>query len=443
MLKFNELKTRRPIEDVCMRLQEHTDNFGVFFDLDRINEIMAILSLDNSKIKKKIFKIMYTRYIDLDDTHSVVQMFTQLGVPPHLLVTKDGGNAINGKVREAILRIPDISEDCKTVVQLYSTYSTNKYNISVMRTYSRLPECVAFDFRGHRMVRGNPIWNVLATKRIASANPNIQGIAREHSDIVTQPVGYILLATDSSQIEPRINFSFYIRDDLILMMMKAYGDSYYALLHYCVATDEDLARWRNDFSTFTPNEITDAMKAGRQQLKTLVNAGSYGSANLAGINPSLSDAFERRILNHPARLARVKTVTKDVYAGAKTFTTAFGTIIQPEAKDKYKTEDAARNHLVRCGVNNPVQGTAADLMKESIETSLDIVDNSKGSHVAYSQHDKLVFYIALEDMDTDVSKQLETITAYQVLDWAFIDAEFEYGVHEPSTVSYLVDETVK
>ncbi len=79
-------------------------------------------------------------------------------------------------------------------------------------------------------------------------------------DIITEPKGYTLIRCDSGQIEPRINFSYFVRDELIMNLITHYNDAYFGLMHYATAREEDIRRWRDDWSTFVPITITDEVK---------------------------------------------------------------------------------------------------------------------------------------------------------------------------------------
>lgn len=438
MLVINELKSSMPMQDVLCELQAHMDSFGIFFDLDRINEIMALCSRRNRKLNRKMAEALGLVNFSFGDKEQVATLLHRLGVPKNMLLSEDDNFIVNAKVRYAIESMPNISKQALAVVEALGEYATNTHTVNALRSYSILPECKETDFRGRRMVRGTPKLSLLATNRLSTAEPNIQGIPRDFVDIITQPKGYTYLSTDSRQIEPKLNFSLYLHDDLIVYMINAYDDAYYALYHFCILPEEELMQLRQNPHNLKVLEITPELKAGRSQLKTLVNAGSYGSTALEGVSASLASAFTERIVNHPARKEHALAVTRAVKSGVSTFYTAFGNPISPEKKKKYKTEQAQENHLIRCGVNNPVQGTAADLMRESIIASLKLLRSSK-SYIAMQQHDKLAFYIHDDDLNTELTKELEDIVAYQVLDWAYIGADFHYGVPEPTTPTYLLD----
>ena len=217
-----------------------------------------------------------------------------------------------------------------------------------------------------------------------------------------------------------------------------YNDAYFGFWHYCIMTDEELAEMYRDLDTFRPIEVTDTIKAERQNIKRLTNAGSYGSANLDDINPELAAAYDKRIVHHPNRIALERAVREEVKRGNETFYGFFGTPVTPQETAKYKRNESGwAEHVVRCGINNPIQTTAAELMLFSVQHSLDVLSRMKDSHICYYKHDEACFYISDADMGTPEAKELEDITAYNVDGWIPIDAEPEWGVKKPTYPSYL------
>ena len=97
----------------------------------------------------------------------------------------------------------------------------------------------------------------------------MQNINRDICDIYTAPKGWTMIFSDSGQIEPRITYSAYIRDDLIVKLISAYDDAYYGLLHFILLTDAEERALRNNMDSLVLHEVTDEMKEKRQRLKVL------------------------------------------------------------------------------------------------------------------------------------------------------------------------------
>ena len=113
--------------------------------------------------------------------------------------------------------------------------------------------------------------------------------------------------------------------------------------------------------------------------------------------------------------------------GVEKFYTAFGSEIVPESTAKYKRGTSGwREHVFRCGLNNPIQGTASDLMLFSIDKVKKLQAKYSGINVAFYKHDEGAIYIE-EDTYDKVKDELEDLTAYNVKDWIPITCEVEDG----------------
>lgn len=420
-------------------LQMNTNSFGIFTDVDRIYELQGLLLLEIADAKKTIRKLSGSSNVNADNTQDVINLLRNMGVPRQEFTTSVEGSLAK-TVRTAIMNNPDYSQDVHAVIETYDDYSTAKYNLSILRSWSTHPRCVQLSKMNHRMGLARPTWSVLSTSRLQTSNPNLQGLSRVLSDVITEPKGYTLVRCDSGQIEPRINFSYFLRDELIMRLIAYYDDAYFGVLHYCTMSNDDLKRCAENFDVnFKPMEITDALKDKRQLIKRMVNAGSYGSNNLDSMDPTLSRAFEQRIKKHPKRLALEQSVQKAVESGIETFYSAFGTPVTPDSTSKYqKNSSNWYHHVIKCGINNPVQTTAADLMLISVNEASKILEQAQDSWIAYYKHDEAAFYVSDKDAENGFIDKLKDITAYNVKGWLPIPADSLVGVKPSSKYpSYL------
>lgn len=421
-------------------LQQQTDNFGVFFDVERCYELVAILQLENRQIVRDLKRLSCNPMLNLDDKESVISTLVDMGVnQTEFFSNKTRKMSLNASIMEEIQRSPVYSEDVKAFLTKFATYTSNKRNKGNVLNYALLPQSNAVSKYNRRMSRGCPTWKLLSTSRIAASDPGIQGIPRTMGDIITEPKGYTLVRADSGQIEPRINFSTYLRDDLIINLIIYYDDAYFGLLHYCNMHEDEEAACRADFNNFKPMEITDEIKDMRQNIKHLTNAGSYGSSNLGNINPALAKVYEAKIVKHPARLALERKITQDVEHGIDTFYGMFGTPVTPDETEKYKKGDSSwKDHVIRCGINNPVQTTASELMMFSINEARKILSEAKDTHVCFYKHDEACFYVSDEDMANGIGDRLSEVTAYKVKGWIPINSDPMIGVKHGDYPSYIM-----
>lgn len=423
-------------------IQRNTDNFGVFFDVDRCFELSAILQLEMLDAVRKTRRISLNPKLSLDDKDSLINTLIKMGVnKAEFFDSRSRKPSYTADIRSTILSNVNYSDDIKEFVKLTDTYTSNKRNKGNIENFAiKYPQSKALSKLNHRMSRGCPTWSLLNTSRIAAKDPGIQGIPRTMGDIICEPKGYTLIRCDSGQIEPRINFSSFLRDELIMDLIIHYNDAYYGILHYCNMSDEMEQLCRGNFKNyFKPMEITDEIKDMRQNIKRLTNAGSYGSTNLSGINPQLANVYERKIVKHPARLALENKVRSDVNRGVDTFYGFFGTPVTPDATEKYEKNGSGwKEHVIRCGINNPIQTTASELMMFSVNKAREILSRAKDSHICFYKHDEACFYVSDDDMSAGIGDELSDVTAYNVKGWIPIEADALIGIKPGEYPSYIM-----
>lgn len=429
-----------PITPVEARniIQSHTDSFGIFIDLDRVYELIAILRLDSKNIAQEAYTLANSRF-DFGKVDDCVSALINVGADPADFVNKKNATAFDKSIRAVVRQNPKNSPESIKLLDLIVEYRSNSYRISQLWSYTTLPQCVSLSKNGHRMVLARPTWNLLSTSRIQASQPNIQGLSKDLGDVITEPPGYTLIRCDSEQIEPRINFSMVYKDELIQRLITVYNDAYFGILQYCLMSDNTIAALRSDFdANFVKNEITEEMQNKRSMLKTMTNAGSYGSQNLGDIDPLLAKSYEERIVNHPSRKALERKVLADIDRGVTTFYGAFGTPVQPKSNAKYEVGQGGwKNHLLRCGINNPTQTTASELMIHSVYNANKLLRSARDSHICYYKHDEGAFYVSDYDKEHGLLDELKDITAYNVKGWIPIPSDCLVGVKPPTYESYL------
>ena len=435
MIEINEFKLPILPTEARSFIQNQTDSFGVFFDVDRINEYRGLLSIENRHLRRELKKMSHNPSLDVKDKGSIIEALVKMGVNR----AEFNGSSYNADTRKKILNNPKYSEDVVHFVKLTDKFSSNKRNIGALDTFAQFPQSVCLSNQNHRMAVAHPSWSLLNTSRIAASNPGIQGVPRDMGDIICEPAGYTLVRCDSGQIEPRINFSHFFRDELIINLITHYNDAYMGILHYCMMSPEEEAACRKSFVTnFKEMTITDDIKEMRKDLKTLTLAGTYGSTNLGNINQQLAKVYEIKIVKHPARLQLERRVTEEVERGVDTFYGAFGTPVKPDSTSKYTVGDGGwKGHLVRCGINNPTQTTASELMMFSVNKAKEILSRAKDTHVCFYKHDEACFYVSDEDMASGIGDELMDVTSYNVKGWIPIYADLLVGVKPSNYPSYL------
>lgn len=413
-------------EEVRTILQVETDRFGTFFNLDRILYHEARYAREAAVLYPELRAMGGTPYLRCTQRTDVRQvLMNRFQVPEHKFYTKDGRISLSQEVVDRLLTDVTLSEDARHFLELYKGISAAEYMVSYLGQYRDLPISQMEDMDNQRMVVSHPTWKVLSTSRFSASNPSVQNINRDICDIYTAPKGWQMVFSDSGQIEPRITYSAYIRDELIVRLITLYDDAYYGLLHFIQLTPEE-ERWaREHLYEIEKHEITEDMKSKRQRLKVLGLAGNYGSSNLSAIDAELGPLYETKIVNHPARKALEADVIAQVRGGADYFTGYFGTPVYPDSTSKYRRGDSGwMGHMIRCGINNPIQTTAAELMCISVLEAKKLL--GVRDHIGSYKHDEGMFYVQ-EDHADELAPKLRECLSYAVEGWIPIGSDLHIG----------------
>lgn len=437
-MEIKEMKLPITIEAARNIIQKHTDSFGVFLDYDRICEYLFYFKMrlkDELKELRQLTGIVDYNPTDRDATLNF--LIRRLGVPAALFDNGHGKQTLDQKVVEQCAKYYEgTGLPPEEFLSLYRAAAKDSKAVSTYKQFKDLPMSLARDRDNHRMVVAHPTWNILRTSRISASDPGLQTIDRDRSDIITAPKGYQLVRSDSGQIEPRIMWSHFFRDELIFNLIVAYNDAYFAYFDYVTMNADRERELRADFAkNFVKKEITPQMKEGRQQMKRISLAAGYGSSlpQNGGFDQELGQLYEARIVNHPKRKEAEQRIRKSVYNGCETFYGAFGSPVTPEETAKYKrNEKGWVEHVIRCGINNPIQTTASELMIFAVNKAESILrEKCKDSHICYYKHDEGCFYLNEDAGDMDYANDLADCQSYKIPNWIPIYSELEVGRKEP------------
>ncbi len=409
-------------------LQMQTDSFGLFLSYDRIHYHYGHLV---AKIKycNKILRLLggFTGVGDLTRKEILDALHNRFDVPGYMLL-KDGKESVDKSVIANLMADPNLSKELREFLSIYKVMADCSGVLNNLKQFMKYPLTDLRDADGERLICIHPTWNVLSTSRFSSKDPNMQNLSRKLNDLFTAPKGYVLVHSDTGQVEPRITYSAYIADPLIKYLITFYNDAYYGLLHFILLTPEEEQAARDDFSIIKKHEITPDLKEKRQRLKTLGLAGNYGSANLDAIDKEYGPLYEAKIVNHPLRKRWESEVKDAVRSGITVFHAYFGTPVDPgaaqAAEGKYSSGQGWAGHVVRCGINNPIQTTAAELMHISIRQAQR--ELRPDEHVAGWIHDAGLFYVP-ENRVEERAPVLQNLLSYDVEGWIPIGSDLVLG----------------
>ena len=445
MITINDKKIHLTPQQARNVIQDHTNRCGVFIDLDRVFDYRTGFIEKMKPLERDIKSMSGNRNFKVTVPADLVRaLIDRFGVSEYSLKDRGGNVTASAPKRKELLEGGQLNQDAREFLTLFEELKKFQTLSSTLATYANLPMLACESFENHRMVIAKPEWNVLNTGRIGASNPAVQNLSKDLCDLVTYPKWLRMVRADSGQIEPRITYSHYIPDPLLKELIIAYDDAYYGMLRFILMTDEEEIALRHKYNLFykgctakdlEPNrEIMlgielkiELAESARSDLKVLLLAGNYGG-DLSRFDPILANGFTRKIQNHPLRKQWEYEVKEAVRDGQEVFYSYFGTPIRPGATAKYEVGGKGwRDHLVRCGINNPIQTTAADLMCESVYTVDKIIrEKAVGdTTIGYYKHDEVLLYVDIRD--GHLIPELASCTSYQVEDWITIGADFLEG----------------
>lgn len=426
-------------------LRYHNDRIGIPLDYDRMLEYHSYYTIKAEGIRKMILKycfpLDYTNRDSLND-RTFLEFLERVGVTQSLLLT-EAGNKLSlseDSLMQAVGTGLYSKEICYIVEKYVEMRKCYKRISSFPGLYSKSTGVLGIGtYDKHRMIIIRPDWVPQNTGRLGTANPGTLNISSDVSDIFTVPEGYLKIEVDSGQIEPRLIQSYVIKDEQLKHCTNMYNDAYYGYVHYCTLLTDEQRRTRD--LNLVPMEITPELESKRKKFKTYGNAVMYGSTENSDKDPD-KDAFIKYIGGHPNRVALEREVERKVLGGQTIFHTAFGSPIDVSAGSgtKYDSKgvQSYNNHLIRCGINNPIQGTAGDLMRYSVcEADKLLTRKAPKSAIIQYVHDAGKFMLHETEYDK-VIDEIKEITSYQVEDWIPIYSGVEEGVHTQSVKRFLV-----
>ena len=413
------------VDETLGTLRMHNSMMPSFVDFDKVMMNINYLQVEIEKVSKPLFDII-GRPTGVNAADNMKAWLVRNEDTSGFNFGKEGLSLEKGSVAAAF-ESQTLSEFGTDLVKVYQRYSemtkTRGTLISLLQNpISNVPSC-----DGHRMLILYPIFAPQNTGRIGMQKPAIQNFPHLIQEITTVPEGYVLLHTDSGQIEPRIVYSVYLKDPQIQALIRLYNDAYYGVLHYITMPEEVII---SGITNFEKHEITDEMAEGRKGIKTYTNAVMYGSKSNPSGDP-IKEAMITRIGKHPSRMELVKKNTEMINAGIRTVYTAFGTPIDmnksPKLADGMSRSETVEDQLLKLSINNPIQGTAADLMRVSVyEANRILMNKGKKSYIIDYVHDAGRFAIHEDDYDK-IADDLADIVHYEVDGWLPIYAEPEFG----------------
>ncbi len=396
-------KIDKPLIFTLMNIERQ----GILLDTDYLQTLEKEYQKKVTKAEKEIYKHADEEF-NIQSTKELQRiLFDKLQIESTKKTAK-GALSTEHKVLVSLKHrhkiIPPLL-DHRTYTKLMSTYVTplpTYINPQTGRVHTSLSQVTA------------------ATGRLASTEPNLQNIPIKGEDgrlirkaFIAAP-GHSMLTLDYSQIELRL-LAHYSQDENLVRAYREEADIHdqavYLLFHH--QFDPQKKKWRDDInlegqlSYDIDQNLLDAMKATpqytqkRSQAKVLNFSIAYGvtewglSQNL-GITPKeAKQLIDLYFLSFPGIRKYMHDIVEQTRKTGYS-TNLFGRkrrITELTAKNRF-----AREAAERLAINNPIQSTAADIIKLAM-IEIDKQLKKFKSKLLLQVHDELVLEVVEEEKE--------------------------------------------
>jgi DNA polymerase-1 len=250
---------------------------------------------------------------------------------------------------------------------------------------------------------------VAVTGRLSSNDPNLQNIpirtaeGRRVREAFVAPAGSVIASADYSQIELRI--MAHISEDAALL--KAFHEG--MDVHRATAAE---------VFGLPPEQVSTEQRRYAKTINfgLIYGMGAFGLARALGIDNTAAKNYIERYFQ---RFEGVKRYMDETRLSAKSkgyVETVFGRrLYLPEINSP---NGPRRSGAERAAINAPMQGTAADLIKLSMNAVQQVLDHEqRGTKMIMQVHDELVFEVPESEVDwlkTEIPRLMAGVAALKV-----------------------------
>jgi DNA polymerase-1 len=336
------------------------------------------LNRDLTLIRDEIYRVVGSEF-NLNSTPQLREvLFEQQGLPV-IKRTKTGPSTDSSVLEELAMQgheIPRLMMEYRELEKLRSTYVDALPQLMLPRT-------------GRIHTRFNQ--TVAATGRLSSSDPNLQNIpirtdlGREIRKGFIPAEGYLFYGADYSQVELRILAHFSADEPLVR------------------AFKEGIDVHRQTAAVIFDTPLAQVTSEQRGQAKTinfatLYGQGAFSLARQLGISREEAQTF---IDQYFERFSGVRTYLDEQVANAR----ETGFVETLMGRRRHIPELQAKNWNVRqfgerVAQNTPIQGTAADMIKQAmLDVSAALAEADTGARLLLQVHDELLFEVPRGEED--------------------------------------------
>ncbi|MDP2648217.1 MAG: DNA polymerase I [Candidatus Yanofskybacteria bacterium] len=383
-----------PLVQVLARMEE----YGIMVDEKALKKLLVSANKTIAKLEKEIYDCCGTTFNINSPQQLGEVLFNTLGLKGR--IRRTGGGALSTAASEL-----EKLRELHPVVPLILEYR----EIQKLKTTYIEPFPALVDSKGR--IHTTYLQTGAATGRLASQNPNLQniptqeGLGQEFRKSFTAPKGFQLVSFDYSQLELRL-VAHLAKDSKMIETFKRKED-----IH---------TRTAMEIFGVPADKVTKDM---RRQAKVLNFGIIYGMGPLAfgraaGIDRTRAKEFIDRYFEEFQGVAAYMVNMKKFAAKHGYVETLFGR--KRPMPDITSSIPQIQAQAERMAINQPVQGTEADLIKLAmiaIDDYLESNNLSKDARMLLQVHDELVFEIRtgrMEELIPKITSIMEEIHSFDV-----------------------------
>lgn len=396
-LDERELKLLYDVEVPLALVLAQMEYDGVAVDVEYLNKLTSEFNSQIADLESKIFEIAGVTF-NVNSPKQVGEvLFGTLGIE----AKKKRGKANYSTGAEVLEELAGEHKICEYLLQ-HRKFSKLK------STYTdALPQLISKkDGRIHTSYNQT----VTTTGRLSSSNPNLQNIPIRteegnkirHAFVASDRENGILLSADYSQIELRL-LAHCSRDDSLIEA-------------FCSGEDIHTKTAASVFEVPIDGVTKDMRyKAKAVNFGIIYGQSKYGLSKALNIAPFAAEMF---IDKYFASYPNVRKYMQDTIQ----FAHSHGYVETIFGRKRYLLNDlASPNHAIReaaerAAINQPLQGTAADLIKMAmIELDKKLKEHKVKSKMIMQVHDELIIDVAAGELDLIKKLTLEAMELNQPL----------------------------
>jgi DNA polymerase-1 len=368
----------RYFEIALLPVLARMEQTGIKVDVKVLGEQSEQLATRLAELEKEAFALAGEEFNLGSPAQLQKILFEKLGYPVISKTDKGQPSTAEPVLQELAVEypLPRVILEQRALAKLKSTY-TDKLPLEIQpdtgRIHSSFQQAVA------------------ATGRLSSTEPNLQNIPirteegrRVRRAFVAEP-GKLLLAADYSQVELRIMAHLSADKGLV----QAFADG----LDVHRATAAEIFGCKLDEVSSDQRRSAKAINFG-----LIYGMSAFGLANQLGIGRAEAQEYVERYFHRYPGVRDYMENTRVLAAEQGYVETLFGRrLYLPDIKAK---NQALRKAAERTAINAPMQGTAADIIKQAmvdIDQWLKVAELD--AKLVLQVHDELVFEVAAADLE--------------------------------------------